>query len=159
MNAGSEAECAMSVEIANIDVSRVVTLVGTSIAIFTFLLFFLYPRYSTGEVDAILFQFTLTVLGVAIFSLVFAGLFFYMVTLPMPLSEAKRGALLGRGDWFWLLGYSLFLLEPSLILFTVRLYFVGLIWLVLWLSYLGLTLYEYRKTRPPRLGRAGKQTN
>ena len=38
-------------ETANLDVSRVVTLVGTSIAIFTFLLFFLFPRFTTGEID------------------------------------------------------------------------------------------------------------
>src|SRR5437867_5771630 len=38
------------------NVSRVVTPVATRIAIFAFLLFFLYPRYFTGEVDAILFR-------------------------------------------------------------------------------------------------------
>src|SRR5438034_2216033 len=69
-------------ETANLDVSRVVTLVGTSIAIFTFLLFFLYPRFASGEIDPVLFQLTLIVIGVAIFSLVYAGLYFYTLTLP-----------------------------------------------------------------------------
>src|SRR5438093_13718219 len=63
----------MSNETANLDVSRVVTLVGTSIAIFTFLLFFLYPRFISDEIDPVLFQVTLIVIGVAIFSLVYAG--------------------------------------------------------------------------------------
>src|SRR3989442_16015609 len=73
-------------ETANLDVSRVVTLVGTSIAIFTFLLFFLQPRFASGDIDPVLFQVTLIVIGVAIFSLVYAGLFFYTLTLPYSLN-------------------------------------------------------------------------
>src|SRR5438445_9030313 len=80
-------------EIANLYVSRVVTLVGTSIAIFTFLLFFLYPRFASGEIDPVLFQVTLIVIGVAIFSLVYAGLYFYTLTAPL-FSEPCRE----RGD-------------------------------------------------------------
>jgi len=132
-------------ETANLDVSRVVTLVGTSIAIFTFLLFFLYPRFSSGEIDPILFQVTLTVIGVAIFSLVYAGLFFYTLTLPYLLNAAERAAVQRRGDLCWLVGYSVLLLEPSLILLTVRLLIVALAWIALWLSYIYLTLHEYRK--------------
>src|SRR5438105_13907706 len=64
-------------ETANLDVSRVVTLVGTSIAIFTFLLFFLFPRFASGEIDPILFPVTLIVFGLAFFSLVYAALFCY----------------------------------------------------------------------------------
>ena len=79
----------MGNETANLDVSRVVTLVGTSIAIFTFLLFFLFPRFASGEIDPILFQVTLIVIGVAIFSLVYAGLFFYTLTLPYYLNSAE----------------------------------------------------------------------
>lgn len=39
------------------------------------------------------------------------------------------------------------LLEPSLILLTVRLLVVALFWLALWISYIYLTLHEYRKAR------------
>jgi len=130
---------------ANLDVSRVVTLVGTSIAIFTFLLFFLYPRFASGEIDPILFQVSLIVIGVAIFSLVYAGLYFYTLTLPYYLNSAESGAIQRRGDLFWLIGYSVLLLEPSLILLTVRLFIVALAWMALWLSYIYLTLHEYRK--------------
>ena len=135
----------MGNETANLDVSRVVTLVGTSIAIFTFLLFFLFPQYRSGEVDPILFQASLIVIGVAIFSLVYAGLFFYTLTLPYYLDSAESGAIQRRGDLFWLIGYSVLLLEPTLILLTVRLWIVALVWLALWLSYIYLTLHEYRK--------------
>ena len=51
---------------ASLDVTRIVTLVGPKIAIFTFLLFFLYPRYLAGEIDSFLFQATLTLLGFAV---------------------------------------------------------------------------------------------
>ena len=132
-------------ETANLDVSRVVTLVGTSIAIFTFLLFFLFPRFTTGEIDPILFQVTLTVIGVAIFSLVYAGLFFYTLTLPSYLNSAESVAIQRKGDLFWLIGYSVLLLEPTLILVTVRLWIVALAWMALWFSYIYLTLHEYRK--------------
>ena len=132
-------------ETANLDVSRVVTLVGTSIAIFTFLLFFLYPRFASGEIDPVLFQVTLIVIGVAIFSLVYAGLFFYTLTLPYYLNSPESGAIQRRGDLFWLIGYSVLLLEPTLILLTVRLWIVALAWMALWLSYIYLTLHEYRK--------------
>ncbi len=129
----------------NLDVSRVVTIVGTSIAIFTFLLFFLYPRYSSGEIDPILFQITLVVIGFAIFSLVFAGLYFY--TLLLPRSPSYRDALAARrtADLFWLLGYTVLLLEPSLILFTIKLPVVAVVWLATWAAYLYWTLHEYRK--------------
>ena len=132
-------------ETANLDVSRVVTLVGTSIAIFTFLLFFLYPRFLSDEIDPVLFQVTLIVIGVAIFSLVYAGLFFYTLTLPYSLNPVESGAIQRKGDLFWLVGYSVLLLEPTLILLTVGLLVVALVWLALWLSYIYLTLHEYRK--------------
>ena len=135
----------MSNETANLDVSRVVTLVGTSIAIFAFLLFFLHPRFTSCEIDPILFQATLIVIGVAIFSLVYAGLYFYTLTLPYSLNPAESAAIQRRGDLFWLVGYSVLLLEPTLILLTVGLLIVALVWLALWLSYIYLTLHEYRK--------------
>ena len=135
----------MSNETANLDVSRVVTLVGTSIAIFAFLLFFLYPRFTSSEIDPILFQATLIVIGVAIFSLVYAGLYFYTLTLPYSLNPAESAAIQRRGDLFWLVGYSVLLLEPTLILLTVGLLIVALVWLAIWLSYIYLTLHEYRK--------------
>ena len=135
----------MSNETANLDVSRVVTLVGTSIAIFAFLLFFLHPRFTSSEIDPILFQATLIVIGVAIFSLVYAGLYFYTLTLPYSLNPAESAAIQRRGDLFWLVGYSVLLLEPTLILLTVGLLIVALVWLALWLSYIYLTLHEYRK--------------
>jgi hypothetical protein len=46
----------MRLEIARSKVNRNITLAGTTVAIFTFLLFFLCPRYVTGAIDPILFN-------------------------------------------------------------------------------------------------------
>ncbi len=135
----------MSLDIANSNVNRNITLAGTSVAIFTFLLFFLYPRYSTGEINAILFQFTLAVIVSVIFSLVTSALYFYGATLTLTPEPEQTKTIFGKAEAFWLLGYSLLLLEPSLILFTVNLLVVGLYGLVLWLSYQFLTLLQFRK--------------
>lgn len=139
-----EEERKVVLEAPNLDVNRIVTPVGTSIAIFTFLLFFLYPQFSRGEIDPVLFQVTVTTIGVAIFSLVYAALYYYALTLPRSWSSMQTMALLRRGDRLWLVGYTILLLEPTLILFTLRLYPVALVWLGLWILYLYLTFREYR---------------
>ncbi len=127
----------MSLDIANSNVNRNITLAGTSVAIFTFLLFFLYPRYFSGDIDPILFQFTLAIIVSVIFSLVVSATYYYGTTL--------RTAIFGKAEAFWLIGYSLLLLEPSLILFTVKLPAVALYALVLWFSYLYLTWLQFKK--------------
>ncbi len=135
----------MSLDIANSNVNRNITLAGTSVAIFTFLLFFLYPRYFSGEINAILFQFTLAVIVSVIFSLVISALYYYGTTLTLSLRPEQATTIFGKAEAFWLVGYSLLLLEPSLILFTVNLLAVGLYALVLWFSYLYLTWLQFKK--------------
>ena len=49
----------MADDLAAANVNRSYQLAASSIAIFTFLLFFLYPRFASGEVDALRFQATL----------------------------------------------------------------------------------------------------
>ena len=46
----------MDDELATSNVTRSYSLAATSIAIFTFMLFFLYPRFARGEINASLFQ-------------------------------------------------------------------------------------------------------
>ena len=57
----------MGDDLAAANVNRSYSLAATSIAIFTFMLFFLYPRFASGEINALLFQATLVVMGVATF--------------------------------------------------------------------------------------------
>ena len=126
----------MGDELATTNVNRTYSLGATSIAIFTFMLFFLYPRFASGEIKPFLFQATLVVMGVATFSFVFASLYYYGSSLGSRIDEAERTHYSGRGDRFWVLGYTLLFLAPSLILFSVRLVAVGSAWFALWLLYL-----------------------
>jgi hypothetical protein len=135
----------MSLDLANSNVNRNITLAGTSVAIFTFLLFFLNPRYSSGDIDPVLFQFTLAIIVSVIFSLVISATYYYGTTLTLSLPDGQGTAIFGKAEAFWLIGYSLLLLEPSLILFTVKLSAVALYALVLWFSYLYLTWLQFKR--------------
>ena len=135
----------MSIDIANSNVNRNIALAGTSVAIFTFLLFFLYPEYSSGRISSILFQFTLAIIVSVIFSLVASATYYYGTVLTLSHSAEEASTIFGMADAFWILGYSLLLLEPSLILFTVNLSIVGTYALILWLGYLYLTWLQFKK--------------
>jgi hypothetical protein len=117
------------------NVNRSYSLAATCIAIFTFTLIFLYPRFASGEVNGLLFQATLIVLGLATFSLVFASLHYYCSSLGGEIDDAERASDSRRGDRFWLLGYTLLFLDPCLVLGSVGLLVVGSVWFVLWLTY------------------------
>ena len=124
----------MGEDLAGSNVNRAYSLAATSLAIFTFVLFFLYPRYATREVGALPFQATLVVMGLATFGFVFASLHYYSASLADWVEGASR--LARRGDRFWLLGFTLLFLAPSMLLFAVGLRLVGAVWLALWLMYL-----------------------
>ena|SRR5437868_10016081 len=132
----------MGDDLAASNVNRSYSLAATSIAIFTFVLIFLYPRFASGEVNALLFQATLVVMGVATFSFVFTSFYYYASSLGGRIDDADRARYSRRGDRFWVLGYTLLLLDPSLILFSVGLLVVGSAWFALWLMYV-LFLIRY----------------
>jgi hypothetical protein len=126
----------MGDDLAASNANRSYSLAATSIAIFTFMLVFLYPRFASGEVDAMLFQTALVVMGVATFSFVFSSLYYYGSSLGSGrIDDAVRARYSSRGDRFWLLGYTLLFLAPSVILYAVGLLVVGSAWFALWLVY------------------------
>jgi len=125
----------MGDDLAAANVNRSYTLAATSIAIFTFMLIFLYPKYAAGDVDPTLFQATLIVMGVATFSFVFATFHYYGSSLAGRVGDADRLRYALRGDRFWLLGYTLLFLVPTLILVSVGLLVAGGVWLALRLIY------------------------
>jgi len=125
----------MGDDLAASNVNRSYSLAATSIAIFTFMLIFLYPRFASGEINPLLFQTTLGVMGVATFSFVFASHYYYGSSLGGRIDDAERARYSRRGDRLWLLGYALLFLDPSLILFSVGLLVVGSAWFALWLLY------------------------
>jgi hypothetical protein len=123
----------MGDELASANVNRSYSLAATSIAIFTFILGFLYPRSATGEINAPLFQATLVVIGVATFAFALAAFHYYGSSLGSRLDDAQRSIYARRADRLWLLGYILLFLAPSLVLFSVGLAVVGAAWFILWL--------------------------
>jgi hypothetical protein len=140
----------MEDEVASTNVNRAYSLGATSIAIFTFVLFFLYPRFASGEIHPLLFQATLVVMGVATFSFVFASLYYYGSSVGSRIDDAERALFARRGDRLWVLGYTLLFLVPSLILFSIGLRGVGATWLALWLVYLLFVIRLFPRVQTPR---------
>ena len=137
-------------DLAASNVNRSYSLAATSIAIFTFMLIFLYPRFASGEVNALLFQATLVVMGVATFSFAFASLYYYGSSLGGWIDDAERAQYSRRGDRFWLLGYTLLFLDPSLILFSVGLFVVASTWFALWLVYVLFVIRYFPRVQTAR---------
>ena len=143
----------MGDDIAAANVNRSYSLAASSIAIFTFMLFFLYPRFASGEINALLFQATLVVMGVATFSFVFTSFYYYCASLSGRINDSDRAKYSQRGDRIWLVGYSLLFLAPSLILFSIGLLAVGSVWFVLWLVNLVFVIRHF-----PRVQTAAKSS-
>jgi hypothetical protein len=139
----------MREDLAAVNVTRSYTLAGTNLAIFTFMLFFLYPRFESGRINPELFQATLIAMGVASFSLVFATLHYYWCSLGGRMNDIDRTRLARRADRFWLLGYTTMFLAPSLVLFLIRLHLVASVWLAFWLLYLFFVIRYFRKFQTP----------
>ena len=125
----------MGDDLAASNVNRTYSLAASSIAIFTFMLIFLYPRFASGEVNALLFQATLLVMGLATFSFVFASFHYYGSSLGGRIDDADRAVYARRGDRLWMLGIVLLFLAPSMVLVSVGLVIVGAAWFALWLAY------------------------
>ena len=140
----------MGDELAAANVNRSYSLAATSIAIFMFMLIFLYPKFVSGEINAFLFQATLIVMGVATFSFVFASFYYYCSSVGSRIDDAERALYSRRGDRFWLLGYTLLFLDPSLILLTIGLLVVGSAWFALWLVYLLFVIRSFPRVQTAR---------
>src|SRR6266700_4482782 len=107
-------------DVAHANVNRTSTLAAMSIAIFTFTLIFLYPKFAAAEIDPIVFQAALIVIAVAIFGFVLSGAYYYASTQAAWLNERERAIFFRRADIAWLVGQLLLLLDPSVVLFSVR---------------------------------------
>jgi len=140
----------MADDLAAANVNRSYQLAASSIAIFTFLLFFLYPKFATGQVDAFSYQAALIVMGVATFSFAFSSFYYYGASLGGRIDDAERAQYSRRGDCLWLLGCVLLFLAPSLILFTVRLLAVASVWFALWLAYLFFVVRYFPRVQTAR---------
>ena len=137
----------MADDLAAANVNRSYQLAASSIAIFTFVMFFLYPRFASGEVGALPFQAALIVMGVATFSFAFASFYYYGASLGSRIDDAERVRYAHRADLIWLLGCVSLFLAPSLILFTVGLLAVASVWFALWLVYLLFVVRHFPRVR------------
>lgn len=140
----------MSSDLAAANVNRSYQLAASSIAIFTFVMFFLYPKFASGDVDLLPFQATLIVMGVVTFSFAFASFYYYSASLADRTNDKARNQSSRRGDGFWLLGCVLLFLTPSLILFTVRLLAVAAWWFALWLVYVLFVIRNFSGVQAPK---------
>jgi hypothetical protein len=140
----------MADDLAASNVTRSYSLAATSIAIFTFMLFFMYPRFQNDAINGLLFQAALVVMGVATFSFVFASFHYYCSSLGGRIDDAERVLYSRRGDRCWLLGSILLFLDPSLILFSIGLLAVGSVWFALWLVYLLFVIRYFPRVQTPR---------
>ena len=130
-------------DVAGANLNRTWSLAGTSIAIFTFTLVFLYPRFYSGEIDPLLFQAALIVIGLSVFSFVFSGVYYYTLTVARSFGIEKPEETRQRGDTFWIVGFSLLVLEPTLILLSVALVAVAMGFLVLGILAFGFTMHKF----------------
>ena len=122
-------------------------LAGTCVAILTFVLFFLYPRWTSGEINSFLFQWTLTNVVVTLFLLILSSILYWLVIEAVTTNHPLRPHLARGADLLFLLGSMLLTLEPALILFTVAIYYVATIALALWLAVVVALVLAWRAFR------------
>jgi high-affinity Fe2+/Pb2+ permease len=105
---------------------------GTCIAILTFVLIFLYDRAGAGQINNLLFQGTLLVIVLSLSLISLSSLNYWFVMEAYRTTPSRAPVYQQRADGFFASSLILLLLEPTLILVTVRLYYLGAVALVFW---------------------------
>ncbi len=113
---------------------------GTCVAIFTFLLFFLYPQFAAGKVDPNLFQLTLLVVIASVYLLVFASWYFFLFTQSLGMDAERTMKHLARADACFGVAVTVLTLAPALVLLTVNLLALGFVALGMWSVYVVFVL-------------------
>jgi hypothetical protein len=132
---------------ANENRSLTAGLGGTCIAILTFVLIFLYDRWTAGAINDVLFQATLLNIVVSLFLISLASVNYWFVMEALRTGHPHVTDYLQRADGFFAASLILLLLEPTLILDTVRLYYVGAVALALWLVGIVVLALGWREVR------------
>ena len=118
-------------------------MIGSNLAIFTFALVFLYPRFASS----VLFEVTLTSSLLAIFIFGIAGVCYLEAVGVAKNSVARKRALIQRGDTLFVLSLLLGTAMPALILFTLGIIRVAIIAAILWALYAGFITQQGRRLR------------
>jgi high-affinity Fe2+/Pb2+ permease len=132
---------------ANENRSLTAGLGGTCIAILTFVLIFLYDRANAGQIDNLLYQTTLIIIVVSLSLVSLASLNYWFVMEALRTTPSRATVYQQRADWFFASSLILLLLEPTLILLTVRLYYVGGVALALWGVGIAVLSFGWRELR------------
>jgi high-affinity Fe2+/Pb2+ permease len=117
---------------ANENRSLTAGLGATCIAVLTFVLIFLYDRATAGQINNLLFQGTLLVIVVSLSLISLSSLNYWFVMEAFRTNPSRAPDYQRRADGFFASSLILLLLEPTLILITVKLYYLGAISLALW---------------------------
>ena len=125
-------------EYANENRQATINLGGMGITILTFLLIFLYDRFSTGGPEGLLFRITLGCVVLSIFFLAVSGSFYYLMIEALQRRQADPSTFLRRADFCFVTGLALLLLEPALILVSLGIYDVGGLAAILWAASLAI---------------------
>ena len=123
------------------------TLIGSNLAIFTFVLVFLFPRYASNQLNGVLFQVTLTTTLLAIFLFGISGVYYLEVVGMAKTGIARERVLVQRGDSLFVVSLLLGTAMPALILFTLGITAVAVIATGLWVLYAGFIIQQGRKLR------------
>ncbi len=123
------------------------TLIGSNLAIFTFVLVFLFPRYASNQLNGVLFQVTLTTTLLAIFLFGISGVYYLEVVGMAKTGIARKRVLVQRGDSLFVVSLLLGTAMPALILFTLGITAVAVIATGLWVLYAGFIIQQGRKLR------------
>jgi hypothetical protein len=81
---------------------------------------------------------------------VFASFYYYCSSLGSRINDAERALYSRRADRFWPLGCILLFLDPSLILFAIRVLVVAFAWFALWLVYVLFVIRYFPKVQTAR---------
>jgi len=132
---------------ANENRSLTAGLGATCIAVLTFVLIFLYDRANAGQINNVLFQATLLIIVVSLSLISLSSLNYWFVMEAFRTTPTRAPAYQRRADGFFAASLVLLLLEPTLILVTVKLYYVGGIALALWGVGIAVLAFGWRELR------------
>ncbi len=122
----------MSFKYAESNRNLSVTLTGICITILTFSLFFVYAGVLAERYNSILFQVALATIVVALFCFTLAGATYFAVLGLAAAARPEAATYDRRAYILFFTGVILLAIEPTMILFTVNLPWVGVLALGLW---------------------------
>ena len=133
-----------------------VNMTGITLAVFTFVLFFLYPTSSASN-QPLLLQLTLGLNVASIFSFGISGLYNYVLVYSRPANHARLATHTRRASWSFAIGLFTLLAEPALILIMIAQYAVAIVAIAFLILY-ALT-YLSESNTVERIRRSGKPSS